>query len=97
MGAPPGAILASALTENQIIAAAISYALFRIINDIGVSGQRAADFGFGRFLQYLSITGHMQSFQTEVIALKDVVYYVTFAGFVLFVTNRVLEAKRWRQ
>ncbi len=90
-------IFASSLTENQIIAAAMSFALLLMLFVIGVSGQRQANFSFGQFLLYLSITGHMDKFQRGVIAVKDLVYYISMASFMLFVTNRVLEAKRWRQ
>lgn len=39
---------------------------------------------------------HFVPFQTGMINLRDVVYYVALSYFALFVAIRVLEARRWR-
>ena len=97
-----GALFATYLGLFLFGAACLSIGIFAsslllMLFVIGVSGQRQANFSFGQFLLYLSITGHMDKFQRGVIAVKDLVYYISMASFMLFVTNRVLEAKRWRQ
>ena len=35
-------------------------------------------------------------FNEGLIQLKDVVYFLTFIGFTLFLTHRVVESNRWR-
>jgi len=89
-------IFASALTENQIIAAVISFSVLLFFLVIGTAADYVGNFAASEFLRYLAISGHMESFLKGVIALRDVVYYLTFIGFMLFLTNRVLESRRWR-
>jgi ABC-2 type transport system permease protein len=39
---------------------------------------------------------HFVPFQSGVVHLRDVVYYVAVSYFALFTATRVLEARRWR-
>jgi len=39
---------------------------------------------------------HFPPFQSGMIHLRDVVYYLAVTYFALFVATRVLEARRWR-
>jgi hypothetical protein len=38
----------------------------------------------------------MDDLSKGVIALKDVVFYLTFIGFGLFLAHRSVESQRWR-
>jgi ABC-2 type transport system permease protein len=86
---------ASSVTENQIVAAIICFAgllIFYLIGDLS-----AAELGrFGSILSALSLREHSANFTQGVIDGKDVVYFVFFTFFFLFLTARVLEARRWR-
>lgn len=89
-------VLASSLTENQIVAAVVSFSLLLFFLVIGAAADYVGNFAASEFLRYLSINGHMDLFMKGVISLKDVIYYLSFIGFMLFLTNRVLESRRWR-
>ena len=63
---------------------------------IGAAADVVGNYNAGEFLRYFSVSGHVQSFMLGVVRLRDVIYYLTFIGFMLFLTNRVLESRRWR-
>jgi ABC-2 type transport system permease protein len=39
----------------------------------------------------------LQDFQRGVIDTSDVIFYLSFIFFSLFVTSRVLDSRRWRR
>tara|TARA_Y100000588_G_scaffold212507_1_gene226585 strand:- start:686 stop:1474 length:789 start_codon:yes stop_codon:yes gene_type:complete len=89
-------VLASALTENQIVAVLLSFGLLLLLWLIdwsaGFAGPTAA-----KILQYISIIEHLKDFQRGVIDTKDVIFYLSFTFFGLFLTTRVLESRQWRR
>jgi ABC-2 type transport system permease protein len=88
-------VFASSLTENQIVAAVITFGTLLFFWIIGWSsmfaGGKIAD-----LLNYLSIIEHFDSFSKGMIDTKDIVYYLSFSFFALFLTVRTLESKKWR-
>jgi len=88
-------ILFSSLTENQIIAAVLSFGallLFSVLSwAADYTGPTAA-----AVLNHLSALEHIDSFSKGVLDLKDVVYYLSFMGFCLFLTVQSLESWKWR-
>ncbi len=89
-------VFCSSLTENQIVAAVISFSLLLFFLVIGAAADYVGNFSAKEFLAYITFSTHVDSFIKGVIVLRDIVYYVTFTGFMLFLTNRVLESRRWR-
>jgi ABC-2 type transport system permease protein len=87
--------LASSLTENQIVAAAMSFGLLLFMWIIGWSSQFAGS-GVGWLLSHLSLLEHFDSFPKGIIDTKDVIFYLNFMVFCLFLTLRSLESQRWR-
>lgn len=87
--------LASSLTENQIVAGALSFGLLLLFWVIGWSSQFATG-SVGRLLSHLSLLDHFDSFPKGVIDTKDVIFYLNFMIFCLFLTLRSLESHRWR-
>ena len=88
-------ILASSLTENQIIAAVIAFGALLLFWVIGWSKAFTGP-QMARFINYISIINHFENFAKGVIDIRDVVYYVVFSTFFLFLTLRFLESQRWR-
>jgi ABC-2 type transport system permease protein len=88
-------IFVSSLTENQIIAAFATYGLLLVLLSLGWTsgwvGITAA-----AVLKDLNIFLHLQEFLKGVLDTKDVVFYLLFTLFFLFLTLRSLESKRWR-
>lgn len=89
-------LLASALTENQMIAAMISFALLLLMWLVGWAGAATADSDVGRMLSYLSLLGHLNNFLSGLIDTRDVVYLLGLIAVSLFLTHRVVESYRWR-
>ncbi len=88
-------LLASALTSNQIIAAVISFGALLIFWLIGFPAY-GQDPALGGILRHLSLLQHFENFAKGVIASQDVIYYLNFTFFCLFLTLRALESNKWR-
>lgn len=88
-------VLASSLTENQIVAAVITFGILLVFWVIGWSADFAGP-SLGKLLSHLSILEHFDGFGKGVIDTKDVIYYLNFTILCLFLTLRSLESKRWR-
>jgi ABC-2 type transport system permease protein len=89
-------ILASALTENQIVAVLLSFGMLLLLWLIDWSASFAGPTA-AKILQSLSFIEHLQDFQRGVIDTKDVIFYLSFIFFSLFLTTRVIESRRWRR
>lgn len=90
-------ILASALTENQIIAGAVAFFLLITLWLIDWSASFVTSPTLSAVLSYLSILDHMRDFQRGVIDTGNVVFFLSLVAFGLFLTHTVLESRRWRQ
>jgi ABC-2 type transport system permease protein len=89
-------ILASALTENQVVAVLLSFGMLLLLWLIDWSASFAGPTA-ARIIEYLSFIRHLQDFQRGVIDTKDVVFYLSFIFFGLFLTTRIIESRRWRR
>ncbi|HUU05889.1 MAG: ABC transporter permease subunit [Acidobacteria bacterium] len=88
-------LFASALTENQVIAAVISFSsilLIWVISWVGESGPGA----WRGILTYLSFFSHFKNMVSGVIDTQDIVYYLTFIFLGLYLTRSVFEFRKWR-
>jgi ABC-2 type transport system permease protein len=85
----------SSLTENQIVSASLTFGallLFWIINWASTSAS-----GFWQsVLNYLSFFQHFDDLTKGILDTKDLVYYLSFAFFGLFLTHAVIQSRRWR-
>ncbi len=84
-------LFASSLTENQIVAAVISFGILLVFWILGASSD--AD---NSILGYISIINHLDNFTKGIIALRDTIYYLSFIFFGLFLTCIMVESQRWR-
>jgi ABC-2 type transport system permease protein len=85
----------SSLTENQIVAAVGTFGallLLWVIHWVSTS----ANPQLGHLLEEISVIERYSDFAKGVIEIKDIIYYVSFAVFFIFLTMRVLESKKWR-
>jgi ABC-2 type transport system permease protein len=85
----------SSVSDNQMVAGVATFGcglLFLIIAWLVpfVSPSAASVVG------QLSILEHFNSFSMGVLNSNDIVYYVLFACFFLFLSSRVLDSNRWR-
>lgn len=85
----------SSLTENQIVAAALTLGALMVLWQLGGMSRLSTSLA-AKVLADLSIIVHFDNFAAGVIDSHDVVYYLAFTTFFLFLTARSLESKRWR-
>ena len=88
-------IFASSLTENQIVAAVITFGFSLFMWVIGW-GAQTANSTTGQVLEYLSIIEHMDRFLKGMVETSDLAYYLSFIIFGLFLCYRTLDSNRWR-
>jgi ABC-2 type transport system permease protein len=88
-------IFTSSLTENQIIAAVLSFGAFLLFWIIGWAKSFAGP-PLGLILEHISIVVHLDSFVRGLIDSRDLVFYLVFIFFWLFVTLRFLNTRFWR-
>ncbi len=85
----------SSVTENQIVAAAISFGaalMFWIISwTSSFTGPTMA-----AVIRQTSILERLDSFLKGVITVSDVTYFLFFTAFFLFLSFRSVETQRWR-
>lgn len=89
-------MLASSVTENQIIAAILSFGILLILWLVRMASQIAGSTTVGDLLSFLSITEHLDNLIKGLIDTKDIIYYLTVSILGLFLTHRVIESQRWR-
>ena len=85
----------SSLTKNQIIAGSLGFALALIFWILSWFDQPMGDATM-RVIGYLGVTNHMEDMVKGVIDTKDIVFYLSFILFGLFLTQQTLESQRWR-
>src|SRR5208283_3271075 len=87
-------ILISTMTKNQIVAGGVTFFVCLLLWLL--SWFTAFDAGpFAQVINYLSIVTHMENFSKGVIDSKDIVFYLSFIFFSLFLTQRSMESLRW--
>ena len=87
-------ILASALTQNQVVSALVAFAILLGLWLIGAFANSARP-PVSDVLSYLSIITHYNDFQRGLIDTKDIVYYIAVIAIALFLAVRTLETRRW--
>jgi ABC-2 type transport system permease protein len=88
-------VLFSAMTENQIVAGALTFAAGLFFWLISWASQFAGPVWSGLF-SYLSLIGHYNNFSQGIVNSSDIVFYCSFVFIGLFLTHRVLDSQRWR-
>lgn len=86
---------ASSLTDNQIVAAMISFVGGIFFWITGWASSLASS-GNKVIFQQLSLPEHFESFSKGVLNTTDFTFYLFFTVFFLFLTLRTLEARNWR-
>ncbi len=92
--------LISALCSSQAIAGVWTYiGLLLLFVFLPIGQGIRVEWGpieLGPLLVFLSPMSHFNSFGDGLLQLKDVVYFLSFIIFMLFLTHRVVESNRWR-
>ncbi len=88
-------LLFSAMTENQIVAGALTFAAGLFFWLVSWATQSAGPV-WSDILNYLSLISHYNNFAQGLISSTDGIFYLSFIGIGLFLTHRVLDSYRWR-
>jgi len=86
----------SSMTENQIVAAVITFGAFLILWVIDAAVGSANSLTSEVF-RYLSILNHYGDFTKGVLDSQHVVFYLSFIFLGLFLTSVSLDSGKWRQ
>ena len=89
-------ILASSLTENQIVAVVISFFLLLTLWMIDWASQFAGP-TLAAVLGHISLLQNMRDMNRGVVDTSSVVFFLSASAFFLFLTFTVIESRRWRQ
>lgn len=85
----------STTTRNQIVAGGVTFALcllLWVLSWLTELGQSTTS----KVVAYCSVLTHFEPFSKGIIDTKDIVFYLSFIFFGLFLTTRSLESLRWR-
>ena len=88
-------LFASSLSPNQIVGAVLAMGVLIILSVIDLASNYVGGI-FVTLVDQVSITNHFEDFSRGIIDTHDVVYYLLFTSFLLFLTIRSLESRRWR-
>lgn len=89
-------VFASSLTENQIVAAIISFVILLLVNLMDAIVYYVGGF-FGKVLDVFSLLSRYQDMNSGILDLTSVIYYLSFTAVFLFLTTRVIDKRRWSQ
>lgn len=89
-------VFASSLTENQIVAAIISFAILLLVNLVDPIASYVGGFT-AKVLNIFSLVSRYDDLNEGIFDLTTVIYYLSFTAVFLFLTTRVIDKRRWSQ
>jgi ABC-2 type transport system permease protein len=87
-------VLCSSLTQNQIVAAFLTFGALIFIYYCGLATQVLTP-PYSDFFQYISGQNRYAGFSQGQVAVKDAVYFLSLTIGSLFLATRVLESRKW--
>lgn len=88
-------LFVSTLTRNQIVAGTLTFGILLGVWILGWLDDPTAG-PVAKVLAYLGLLTHLQDLMKGVVDLKDVVFYLSFIVFGLFLAHQSVESQRWR-
>lgn len=89
-------VLASALTENQIVAAFVSFGLLLFLWLLAGLGSLLGDTAAGQIISYVSFMEHYDHLVRGLVDTQDLVYFCSALVLMLFLTHRIVDSTRWK-
>lgn len=91
-------IFISALSENQVTSAVITFGVLLLLYIGGNTLAQLIQISWvADVLQWFSVFDRMSPFASSVLSLTQIVYYFSFAAVFLFLTVRTVERRRWSE
>ncbi|HLI27951.1 MAG TPA: ABC transporter permease [Chloroflexota bacterium] len=88
-------LFASSLTQNQIIAAMLTFVILLLLWLSDALGNYTGG-RIGDLFRFLSITRHLDEFPRGIIDTRHVVYFLSVIAVALFLTVQSVQSRRWR-
>ena len=88
-------LLASALTENQVVAALLGFMFIMFTWLLAWISQGVDNFMLSEILRWMSITGHFENLLKGVLSSSDLVYYLSVIVMSLYVSRLTLSSRDW--
>jgi ABC-2 type transport system permease protein len=90
--------LASALTQNQIVAAVMAFALICMMFFVSLLSFLFlnASPALRELTYYFSTIEHMADFSRGIFDTRPVVFYLSMTTFTLFLTFHIFQYRRWK-
>jgi ABC-2 type transport system permease protein len=88
-------LLISSLTNNQIVAGMVTFAVFLLLWVITWIGSFSGP-TIDKLTTYLSVIDHFDDFSKGILDTKHLIYYFSFITFGLFLTAKSVDSERWR-
>ena len=89
-------VLASSLTQNQIVSFFLALTILLLTWYAGTLLGFFTQPPFNAVFQYAGGSNRFQSFSLGQVTLRDSVYFLSLGIAALFLTTRLLDARRWR-
>lgn len=89
-------VFVSSLTENQIVAAVVTFGIFLVLWVIDASAGTGTSLR-DETLRYLSVLNHYEDFTRGILDTQHVFFYLSFIFLGLFLTSLSLDSVKWRQ
>ena len=89
-------VLASSLTQSQIVAFFLSLGVLLLVWYAGALLGLITHPPANQLFEYLGGYNRYQSFSLGDLTLRDALYFVSLAAGALFLTTRLLDSRRWR-
>jgi ABC-2 type transport system permease protein len=88
-------ILASSLTENQIVAALLSVVMILFLWMVAWASQSTSNYYLVDLYKYLGYIDHFESFVKGIINTSDIVYFLSIIYIGLHLSVKVLDSRNW--
>ena len=88
-------LFSSALSDNQVVSFIVGIAIifvFWLMDKLLIF----VPSGMAGLVQFLSVDYHLTSISRGVIDTRNLIYFGSVIGFFLFLTNKVLEIRKWK-
>lgn len=89
-------LLASSLSQNQMVAGIIGFALIFLLWFIDVLSGIVAEETISSILSEISFLNHYSNFLTGIVDTKDVAFFIFWIILVLTLTTKILEMSTWK-
>ena len=88
-------IFVSSLTESVVVAAVVSFAANMLISLLDAAASTISWEWLNNFVSTISFQQKYANFALGIISFADIVFFLSVTLFFLFLTDRVIEKRRW--